>query len=99
MTFFPEDITSKIRKDFGDEFEIAFKALENYARTNPREGHRLYRCIIYVAHGNIERMREAIDLARIDYRDLIMWAEYEGESIHNAIQVRDFTKSFGKNLK
>jgi hypothetical protein len=35
------------------------------------------RCIVFVANGDLNRIEKAIDLAKTDYRDLIVLAEYD----------------------
>ena len=51
---------------------------------------RIVRCIVFVANGDLTRLENAIDLAKEDYRDLIVWAEYN----ENNERVRDLTNPF-----
>ena len=65
--------------------------LEDFAGQNQElSDERILRCIVCVAKGDLDRMGEAIDLAKIDYRDLIVWAEYD----ENLERVRDLSTSF-----
>jgi hypothetical protein len=85
------DIQSKIRRDFPpDEFFAAIEAINEW--DVHRKGlleDRLIRCAIYLARGSLERLRQQIALGMLDYRDLIMAAEYEGD-----VRVRDFSRPF-----
>ena len=51
---------------------------------------RIVRCIVFVANGDLNRLEKAIDLAKEDYRDLIVWAEYDEKNE----RVRDFSNPF-----
>jgi hypothetical protein len=39
-------------------------------------------------------MKENINLAKIDWRDIILWAEYENNEKNEPIFKRDFNKPF-----
>ena len=51
---------------------------------------RIVSCIVFVANGDLNRLEKAIDLAGEDYRDLIVWAEYDEKNE----RVRDLTNPF-----
>ncbi|MBX3416868.1 MAG: hypothetical protein KF851_04630 [Pirellulaceae bacterium] len=51
---------------------------------------RLARCVVVGAEGSIDRMRELIETADIDYRDVIIAGEYDGA----LRRVRDLRVSF-----
>ena len=38
---------------------------------------RIIRCAVYVANGDLQTADRALSLALIDWRDLIVWAEYD----------------------
>ena len=40
------------------------------------ESHRVYAAALKEGKGNLEKLRQAIDLANLDYRDLLVAAEY-----------------------
>ena len=51
---------------------------------------RLARCALFLANGSIEKLREAVQLGRRDYRDLIVSAEYD----RSENRLRDFNLPF-----
>jgi hypothetical protein len=74
-----DDVLVKIRRDFGEA-----EALQVIERLEglPCEDRQLFcdrilRCIVFVAAGRLALVEEAVALARLDYRDLIIWAEYD----------------------
>ncbi len=88
-----QDIVNRLKKDFEDpdEAALALSVLEDFAGQNQElSDERILRCIVFVATGDLDRLGEAIDLAKIDYRDLIVWAEYD----ENLERVRDLSTSF-----
>ena len=85
----PEDINLRINLDFPDPEERALVAsiISDLTTDFPP---RILRCVLYVARGDLDRLGEAEKLARIDYRDLIVAAEYDD----SYKQVRDFNHPF-----
>ena len=55
---------------------------------------RILRCIVFVANGELDLLDKAIELAKIDYRDLIVWAEYD----EKREQVRDLSVPFSEKF-
>ena len=91
-----EDITAKIKGDFGNNSNEAMRflniAIENadYLKTD-----RVIRCIIFLAKGNLIDLKKYIESATFDTRDVMLWAEYKklnGE--FNFKRLRDFNKTF-----
>lgn len=78
----PEDIIAKVRKDFSEDDMIPILQLLGEFQKEGSEycGDRILRCIVFMAHGNFEKFARAVALARIDWRDLIVDAEYDGWS-------------------
>ena len=79
---FAPDIIEKIKRDFDspDEADLALSVLADFVDQNQDlSTDRILRCIVFVANGDIDKLEKAIDLASTDYRDLIVWAEYNGE--------------------
>ncbi|WP_340064648.1 hypothetical protein [Ascidiimonas aurantiaca] len=68
------DIKNKIEKDFGDKTSKAIKLLENFEKEND-VSPRVSRCIIYLADGNIDKLKANIKTAEDDWRDIIDIAE------------------------
>ena len=52
---------------------------------------RLKRCALFQAKGSLQKLKEMVDLGQLDYRDLIMAAEYD--KFHT--RLRDFNLPFG----
>ena len=71
-----KDIIEKIEKDFESSEEIIKILSEMASRNNEAISERIYRAIIYLSEGNIEKLNYFIDLYFQDYRDLIWQAEY-----------------------
>ena len=85
------DITPKLKQDFGPNLSRARELLADfYAESKGNVSDRLVRAIIYLAHGDLEELSRVIGVARIDYRDVLWQAEYEG----GEVRLRDFNKSF-----
>lgn len=87
----PEDIIARVRRDFSKDEEIPIlQLLSEYQQQNPDHSPRILRCIVFEANGNFDRFAGAVKLAKIDWRDLIMNAEYEcGNN-----QIRNFNAPF-----
>jgi uncharacterized protein YbaA (DUF1428 family) len=87
------DIWGKVNKDFEtpEEAALALSVLADFVDQNKElSSDRIVRCIVFVANGDLNRLEKAIDLAREDYRDLIVWAEYDEKNE----RVRDLTNPF-----
>ena len=87
------DIWGKVNKDFEtpEEAALALSVLADFVDQNKKlSSDRIVRCIVFVANGDLNRLEKAIDLAREDYRDLIVWAEYDEKNE----RVRDFSNPF-----
>ena len=54
------------------------------------EQDRVTRCVLFLAGGNLKYLAECAALARRDYRDAIMAAEYDREDR----RIRDFSRPF-----
>jgi len=95
MTF-KEDITTRIKIDFGiksDEvFERLTKAIE---KTEYISNDRVIRSIIFLSEGNLQELNRYIEVATYDTRDVMFWAEYENlNNNSNPKRIRDFNKTF-----
>jgi hypothetical protein len=87
------DIWGKVNKDSEtpEEAALALSVLADFVDQNQElASDRILRCIVFVAKGDLNRQEKAIDLAKKDYRDLIVWAEYDEESE----RVRDLSNPF-----
>ncbi|OYU96576.1 MAG: hypothetical protein CFE21_09340 [Bacteroidetes bacterium B1(2017)] len=99
MTF-KEDILERIHSDFGDSANQANTILLDALHTvDYLNTDRTIRCILFLTNGNIKDLRNYIEAAIIDPRDVILWAEYEGlKATENPKRVRDFNKTFDECL-
>ena len=88
------DILRRINRDFNDP-PAAAQALGRLeeARGGAPDlfSDRVLRCAVFVAAGNLETLDRALALARIDARDLIVWAEYDNDF---ETRKRDLTQPF-----
>jgi hypothetical protein len=91
-----QDIQKRIIRDFGDESAEAILLLNEAIREVGFLNHpRIIRCILFLANGNIESLKQNIDVATFDPRDVMFRAEYsETDNWENAKQIRDFNKPF-----
>ena len=88
-----DDILAKIRQDFsGGEMLPVIEMLTDLQKEDARLfNDRILRCILFVAHGRSDALADAVALARLDPRDLIVDAEYDG---HFGAQHRDLSLPF-----
>jgi hypothetical protein len=77
-----EDILARIRQDFssGETLPVTEMLTELQKEDARLFSDRILRCILFVAHGQFDELAAAVQLARIDWRDLIVNAEYDGPS-------------------
>lgn len=90
---FPRDMIERLNRDFEtpEDVELALSVLADFMEQNRElSTDRILRCIVFVASGDFDTLERAIELAKTDYRDLIVWAEYDGHEN----RVRDLTKPF-----
>ena len=92
----PEDARKKLEKDFGPLLDESIDKIQSLlAQSDIFRSPRILRAIVFVAKGDLKRLESAIRLAQIDWRDLLMEAEYEYPGKGKAPrQVRDFNRPF-----
>lgn len=75
----PADVIARVQKDFpkNDVMSI-LQLLDEFRGENPELSNRVIRCIVFLARGSYEKFARAVELARLDWRDLIVEAEYDG---------------------
>ncbi len=80
------DIVERLRADFdGDQFPAALQLL-----TDSGTAGRIARCIVVAADGSLDMLRQLIQIAATDYRDVIIAGEYDS-AMH---RIRDLRTSF-----
>jgi hypothetical protein len=86
------DIYQKIEQDFGDDAPAIHRELSILdAATKGLILDRLIRSIIYLSKGDIQAFRMYVEMARLDWRDVLWQAECDPPDIKIK---RDFTKTF-----
>jgi hypothetical protein len=95
MTF-KEDITKRIKIDFGLKSDEVFERLTNaIKKTEYLSTDRVIRSIIFLSKGNLQELNRYIDVATFDTRDVMLWAEYKKlNGDLNFKRIRDFNKTF-----
>ena len=84
------DVDRVVRRDFpADRVPEVLAMLEEYGRqTWQREPHRVRLAALKLAGGSIGRLRDQIESAKCDYRDVLAPAEYPGYS-KRMFRIRD----------
>jgi len=87
-----QDILNKIEVDFENPEEVVniLEAMESMNRGPISD--RVYRGIVFLAQGNMNKLNHFIELSFNNYRDLLWQAEYEDPEV----QKYDFAKSFNE---
>ena len=89
------DILTQIKLQFGKNHKKVIEILENELSENDfLNSNRIIRCIIFLSEKNIEKVKENINLAKIDWRDIILLAEYQNIENKKPKLIRDFNKPF-----
>lgn len=88
------DIVLKIENDFGSQVGKAIEMIEQAVHDKYYlNSERIIRCIVFIAEGNMNKLKETIDFAIHDPRDVMVWAEYSYDQ-NTLKRIRDFTKTF-----
>ena len=69
-----QDILNRIRRDFSHE-EVSLVE-EILAQYKGKEPIRVARCILHISNGSYQKLKQHLDIAEKDYRDIIYFAEY-----------------------
>lgn len=90
----PIDVQERVDQDFGKSADAISNLLLASRRIGSPDyfGDRLLRCFVFAAQGNESRLRQLIELARQDFRDVIIAAEYDELGLR---RLRDFNHPFG----
>lgn len=86
----PDDIVAKVARDFPAPADRAY-VLHALTTLGGQERNRVARCVLFCAAGEMAELRSMEALARLDYRDAIMCAEYEYPSCK---RLRSFIEPF-----
>jgi hypothetical protein len=77
-----QSIIEKVRKDFppGHQSEV-LEILSLYGTEDyEREQERVLLAVLNLSKGSLEAVRETVERAKRDYRDVLFWSEYPEES-------------------
>ncbi len=88
----PEDVLERIARDYPPAQHAEVATQLRTLREGVPEPDRVARCVLFVANGDADRFEQMIDLARTDYRDAIVAAEYDLE----LNRLRDLGWPFGE---
>ena len=89
------DILTQIGIQFEENYKTVLQILETELAENDfLNSDRIIRCIIFLSENSVEKLNENINSAKIDWRDIILWAEYENNERNEPILKRDFNKPF-----
>ncbi len=69
------DIKRIIERDFRKDTDIA-NILNRYASETEKGRNRVYAAILKISDGSVEKVEKNVEVAIIDYRDVLSWAEY-----------------------
>jgi len=97
VNLYPDDIITKINNNNSEEFGKMLRLIQPVILENVvLRSARMLRAIIFLSEGKIEKLEDTLKIAKIDYRDLLLMAEYENRDSINPIRVRNFNNEFGK---
>ena len=92
LNLYPTDIINRLECDYGKNFLEAKRRIQELIISNKEfRSERIVRALIYAGNKDIVHLKKMIELTRIDWRDLLMNAEYE----YPNKRVRNFDNEFG----
>jgi hypothetical protein len=75
----PADVERIVRRDFPEQVEHVMEILRDYgAEDSQREVDRVRLAILKLANGDLQKLRQQLNVAKCDYRDVLAPAEYPG---------------------
>lgn len=91
----PPDIVSRVHQDFGSRADAVLDFLRDCRHSGNSDYlcDRFVRCIVFAARGEESRIPQLIGLMRQDFRDVIMAAEYDTNTLVPR-RLRDFNFPF-----
>ena len=90
------DIRERIESDFGEKAGEAFKTIhEALTKTDYLNHDRIIRCIVFLTEKDIDKLKDCIETAAADPRDVMFWAEYTNLARgQKPRRIRDFNRAF-----
>ncbi|MDD4873027.1 MAG: hypothetical protein PHR77_20940 [Kiritimatiellae bacterium] len=95
----PMSVLERIQQDYpGEKQKEVEELLASYGTESYQQEHeRVLLDILKLAKGDIKQVKELVERAKKDYRDIIFWAEYPEESkLDIAEKIANFNKMLGK---
>ncbi len=90
--YIPDDIDRYLRTQYSPhEVVEIISVFEDLHKADNAISARVLRCIIHLAEGSADRVRDLAEDAKTDYRDIILWAEYDQKG---KTRLHDFNKPF-----
>ena len=87
----PPDIAARLAAQFpADRGATAFSYLNAIPHVTPR----VARCVVHLANGDLAHLADYAEVAKLDPRDVIFWAEYEDHDADRPRLVRDMERPF-----
>jgi hypothetical protein len=82
MCALPARVVALVQTQFQpDDRPVALELLQRYGHApHEMEHERVWLALLDVSEGSIDKLREAVELARTDYRDVLLWAEDQRSS-------------------
>jgi hypothetical protein len=82
MTHSRNDVTASVKARFRESrWDAVLEALDGYGvEPHERERERVQLAILNLCAGEEDKMREYVAVAKRDYRDVLLWAEYPQEA-------------------
>jgi hypothetical protein len=75
------DIKRIIERDFPkNERDRVIKTLNRYKSESEKGANRVHAAILKISDGSVEKVEKNVEVAIIDYRDVLSWAEYPSYS-------------------
>ena len=73
-----ENVLKALKNVFGENDQVALAELKNYGPEDwHKECNRVYLAIIKLSEGDLDKLKHFVVRAAADYRDVLLWAEYE----------------------
>ena len=96
LNLYAKDILKKIEVQFGEKDGEIIRKLQYFIKKDKSfRSARIIRAILYLSNGNEVQIEKHIKQAETDWRDILLWAEYD----KNDNQIRDFNNEFGNENK
>ncbi len=94
---FPADIAAHIEQAYGSRKAVVFNQLQFMLAQVPAARHpRIVRAVLHLANGDRFALEDAIALARRDYRDVLLQAEYAFGVGGRHMRIHDFRNPLGE---